>query len=89
MTRKIISILCVLIPGFMSLATAGQTDEVKITPIPVTEQVYMLEGHGGNIIYIAQKKKTALVITADPYSNSKALSSHFGELIADILKALK
>ncbi len=49
MNSKIISVLCVLITGFMSLAVAGQYDEVKIMAIPVTEQIYMITGKGGNI----------------------------------------
>lgn len=49
MIDKIISVLCVLIPGFMSLATTVQAIDKKIIPIPITEQVYMIAGEGGNI----------------------------------------
>jgi len=49
MINKTVSILCVLIAGFVPLATAGQSDEVKITAAPVTEQIYMITGKGGNI----------------------------------------
>ncbi len=49
MSRKIILIVCVLIAGFVPLATAGQFDDVKITAVPVTEQIYMVTGKGGNI----------------------------------------
>jgi cyclase len=49
MINKTLSILCVLIAGFVPLATAGQSDEVKITAAPVTGQIYMITGKGGNI----------------------------------------
>lgn len=49
MIGKIISVLCVLIAGFMSLAATGQAVDEKIIPIPVTEQIYMIAGKGGNI----------------------------------------
>ncbi|RLA92482.1 MAG: MBL fold metallo-hydrolase, partial [Deltaproteobacteria bacterium] len=49
MIGKIISVLCVLITGLISLAPAGQSAEVKIMTIPVTEQIYMITGKGGNI----------------------------------------
>ncbi len=61
MIGKIISVLCVLIPGFISLATAGQTDEVKIIPVPVTEHIYMLEGKGGNIGLFTGEDGTFLI----------------------------
>ena len=49
MIGKVLWVVCVLIAGFMSLATPGQAVEEKIFPIPVTEQIYMLSGEGGNI----------------------------------------
>jgi hypothetical protein len=49
MIGKIISVLCVLITGFISLAPTAQSAEVKIMTIPVTEQIYMITGKGGNI----------------------------------------
>ena len=49
MIGKIVSALFVLIAGIMSLATPGQAVEEKIIPIPVTEQIYMIVGEGGNI----------------------------------------
>ena len=49
MIGKIISVLCVLITGFISLAPTGQSAEVKIMTISVTEQIYMITGKGGNI----------------------------------------
>ena len=49
MIGKIISVLCVLIAGFISLATTVQADDEKIIPIPVTGQIYMIAGEGGNV----------------------------------------
>jgi cyclase len=49
MKCKIISALCVLIGALIVLATFGQAVEVKITPVPVTKQIYMITGDGGNI----------------------------------------
>jgi glyoxylase-like metal-dependent hydrolase (beta-lactamase superfamily II) len=49
MNGKIISILGVLIIALMSLAPSGQSEEVKIMTTPVTEQIYMITGKGGNI----------------------------------------
>ena len=49
MNRKIIAVLCLFISGFMLLVTTVQAADVKITPVPVTEQIYMIVGQGGNI----------------------------------------
>ena len=49
MTSKIISVAAVLLVGFMFFAISGQADDKKITPVPVTEHIYMLAGEGGNI----------------------------------------
>ncbi|MBW2576165.1 MAG: hypothetical protein JRC88_11930, partial [Deltaproteobacteria bacterium] len=49
MIGKIMSVLCVLIIALMSLAPAGQSEEVKIMSTPVTKQIYMITGKGGNI----------------------------------------
>ena len=49
MIDKIISVLCVFISGFMALVTTVQAADVTITPVPVTEQIYMIVGQGGNI----------------------------------------
>ncbi len=49
MKGKILSVLCVLIAGFMSFATHGQSAEEKIVPVPVTEKIFMIAGQGGNI----------------------------------------
>jgi len=45
-------------------------------------------GHGGQCIYVVQHLQLVVVITADPYSNSAALSSNFDVLFNDILKAI-
>ena len=49
MIARMISTLCVLIVMSLSLANAGQYDEVEIKTIPVTGQIYMVTGKGGNI----------------------------------------
>ena len=49
MKCKIISALCVLIGALIIFATFGQTAEVNITPVPITKQIYMITGEGGNI----------------------------------------
>ena len=49
MIGKILAVLCVLTAGVMSLATPGQAVDEKIIPMPVTEQIYMIAGEGGNI----------------------------------------
>ena len=49
MIGKIISVLCVLIAGTISPAAAEQAADKNIIPVPVTEQIYMISGEGGNI----------------------------------------
>jgi glyoxylase-like metal-dependent hydrolase (beta-lactamase superfamily II) len=49
MKKKVIAIICVLTAGIISGAVADQHEEAEITPIQVTEQIYMLTGKGGNI----------------------------------------
>ena len=43
------SILIALITGLLLLPPAGKTEDVKITTVPVTDQIYMVTGNGGNI----------------------------------------
>jgi len=38
-----------LIGALIIFATFGQTAEVNITPVPITKQIYMITGEGGNI----------------------------------------
>jgi glyoxylase-like metal-dependent hydrolase (beta-lactamase superfamily II) len=61
MICKIISVLSVLFAGFMSLATTVQAVDEKIIPIPVTEQIYMIAGEGGNIGIFTGKDGTFLI----------------------------
>lgn len=61
MVGRIISILCVLISGFISLATEGQAVDEKIIPVPVTEQIYMIVGEGGNIGLFIGRDGTFLI----------------------------
>ena len=49
MTGKIISISCIVAAGFMALAATGLAEDEKIIPMPITEQIYMIGGEGGNI----------------------------------------
>jgi CubicO group peptidase (beta-lactamase class C family) len=49
---------------------------------------FYAEGHGGQLIYVVPGEQLVVVITADSYSNSRALSSNFGELFYDILNAI-
>jgi cyclase len=46
--RKFISTVYILAAGFM-FTTTGQAEEVEITPVQVTKQIYVLNGKGGNI----------------------------------------
>ncbi|MDY6974321.1 MAG: MBL fold metallo-hydrolase, partial [Thermodesulfobacteriota bacterium] len=49
MIGKIISLVCVLISGFIPFSTVAQAVDKKIIPIPVTGQIHMIVGEGGNI----------------------------------------
>lgn len=51
MITKIITLLSVVSAGFLALLNTvyADTDSVKITPIKLTDQIYMLTGKGGNI----------------------------------------
>lgn len=54
MTHKTISISCVIFLLFFSQIVAAQ-EEVKIEPIKVTDQIYMMTGKGGNLgLFIGQ-----------------------------------
>ena len=44
-----------LITGLLSSAAAEQPKEVKITPVPVADQIYMITGDGGNMgLFVGQ-----------------------------------
>ena len=45
----------------MLLTTAAQADDEKIIPVPVTKQIYMITGEGGNIGLFFGKEGTFLV----------------------------
>ncbi len=47
--RRIIPTLFLIAAAFTPLALAAEMDEVKITPVKVTAQIYMLTGQGGNL----------------------------------------
>jgi len=49
MNKKQIAVFTVLIIGFLSLVPVVQSDEVKIITNPVTDQIYMITGKGGNL----------------------------------------
>ena len=54
MIHKVISISCVIFLLFLSQIVIGQ-EEVKIEPIKVTDQIYMLTGQGGNLgLFVGQ-----------------------------------
>ncbi len=77
MIAKIISLLFVLILGFMALATTGQASVDKIVPIPVTEQIYMIAGEGGNIGFFTGEDGTFLI------------DDQFAPLTEKIIEAIK
>lgn len=77
MIGKIISALCVLMTGFMSLATTVQAGEEKIIPIHITKQIYMITGEGGNIGLFFGEEGTFLI------------DDQFAPLTEKILEAIK
>ena len=77
MIGKILAVLCVLIAGFMSLATPGQAVDEKIIPMPLTEQIYMIAGEGGNIGLFIGEDGTFLI------------DDQFAPLTEKIVKAIK
>jgi cyclase len=58
---KIIMALLILAAGFISLTTTVQADEVTITATPITDQIYMITGKGGNIGLFIGKDGTFLI----------------------------
>jgi CubicO group peptidase (beta-lactamase class C family) len=56
---------------------------------PWEEQgTFYASGHGGQLIYIVPEEHIVVVITADSYSNSRALASRFDELFTGIMNAV-
>ena len=53
------------------------------------EGAFYASGHGGQLIYVVQRLKLVVVITADSYSNTAALKSDFDVIFNDILKAIE
>ncbi len=49
MIRKITAAICVLITGGIFSATITSAADVKITPVALTGQIYMVTGKGGNL----------------------------------------
>ncbi len=58
---KIIMALLILAAGFISLTATVQADEVTISATPVTDQIYMITGKGGNIGLFIGKDGTFLI----------------------------
>lgn len=77
MIGRIKSALLVLMTGFISLAPAGQSAEVKIMVIAVTEHIYMITGKGGNI---------GLFIGAD---GTFLIDDQYAPLTEEIVAAIK
>ena len=61
MTGKTISTLAALTAAFILLTTTVQADEVEITSLQVSEQIFMLKGEGGNIGLFIGKDGTFLI----------------------------
>lgn len=78
MTAKAIIRLCVLITLLISLAAiAYADDEVKISTVPVSDQIYMITGKGGNIGLFIGEDGTFLI------------DDQFAPLTSKILEAIK
>jgi len=60
MIHKVISISCVIFLLFLSQIVIGK-EEVKIEPIKVTDQIYMLTGQGGNLGLLVGQDGTFLI----------------------------
>ncbi len=52
------------------------------------QETFYASGHGGQLIYVVPGRQLVVVITADSYSNSRALSSNFGQIFVDIMNAI-
>ena len=77
MTSKAMTALSILAAGFISLATTVQADEVNIITTQVSEQIYMIEGKGGNIGLFIGKDGTFLI------------DDQFAPLTEKIIEAIK
>ena len=72
-----ISIILLLMTGFLFLPSASLADEVKIAAIPLTKQIYMVTGQGGNIGLFIGEDGTFLI------------DDQFAPLTVKILAAIK
>ena len=61
MIGRVISAACILIVTVMWFVPVLHSSEVKIMTVPVTEQIYMLTGEGGNIGLFIGKDGTFLI----------------------------
>jgi glyoxylase-like metal-dependent hydrolase (beta-lactamase superfamily II) len=78
MVNKIKLIVCVLIAGFLSFAASGQAAVVEsITPVKVTDGIYMIAGQGGNIGLFIGEEGTFMI------------DDQFAPLTEQILAAIK
>lgn len=79
MNNKLLTILCVFTVSLFSFSRSAQAEEntVKIIPIKLTDQIYMLTGKGGNIGLCIGKDGTFLI------------DDQFAPLTPKILAAIK
>ncbi len=61
MIKKITILLCILFTGCLLMTTTVPADEINISTIQVTKQIFMLSGKGGNIGLIIGKDGTFLI----------------------------
>jgi cyclase len=61
MIGKTISVLCVLIAVFITTVPTTQSDEMKIMTTPITNEIYMITGEGGNIGLFTGEDGTFLI----------------------------
>jgi hypothetical protein len=80
MSDKILSAFAILAAGFISLATTVQADEVKITSVQVSEQIYTLKGKGGKTVQEAVAA-TPLADLEESWGNGLFKSDLWIELI--------
>jgi cyclase len=77
MIGRILSVFCVLSTVLLTVAPAVQSDEVKIVAAPITEQIYMVTGKGGNIGLFIGEDGTFLI------------DDQFAPLTGKIVEAIK
>jgi cyclase len=77
MKYKSLVILSVLTVWFLTYSITVQADDIKITPVAVTEQIYMIAGKGGNIGIFTGEDGTFLI------------DDNFAPLTEKIVEAIK